>query len=192
MDTFNKLTTGAKLMVVAGVLLFVDSWFSWFKVGDIGVDNMWGGLGVLAGLLLIVLLVWHGLRLANVSFEIGVSDSLISGALAVLILLFVVIRFIDKPGSGAVSDAIDRSFWAWVGLVLAILLVVGAWLNMQAAGESFGDMRKSLESVTARRSSTETAPPPAGTPPATTPPATTPPPPITPDAPDTPDDARTT
>jgi hypothetical protein len=165
MDTFNKLSTGAKVMLVSGALLFIVSWFSWFKVGDIGVDNMWSGLGVLAGLLLIVLLVWHGLRLANVSFNVGISDSMISAALAVLILLFVAIRFIDKPGPGAVSDAVDRTVWAWIGLVLAILIVVGAWLNMQAAGESFGDMKKSFsDAVDSRRTSTDTAaapPPPA-------------------------------
>ena len=180
MDTFNKLTTGAKLMLVAAVLLFIVSWFSWFKVADIGVDNMWGGLGVLAGLLLLALLVWHGLRFANVNLQIGVSDSIVSGALAVLILLFVIIRFLDKPGSGAVSDVVDRSFWAWIGLVLAILIVVGAWLNMQAAGESIGDVRKSFESVT-RRGTSESAPPPASTPPASTESAA-----------DTPDDTRTT
>jgi hypothetical protein len=186
MDTFNKLTTGAKVMIVAGVLLFIVSWFSWFNVGDIGVDNMWGGLGILAGLLLIALLVWHGLRLANVNFEIGVSSSMISAGLAVLILLFILIRFIDKPGSGAVSDVVDRSFWAWVGLALAVVIVIGAWMNMQAAGESFGDMRKSFtDAVDSRRGTADRdiAPPPATTPPAST---------GTESSGDTTDDTRTT
>jgi hypothetical protein len=181
MDTFNKLTTGAKVVLVASVLLFIVSWFNWYEVGDLAGDNMWGGVGVIAGLLLILLLVWQGLRLANVNFEVGVSSSIVTGALAVLILIFTFIRFIDKPGSGIVADAIDRTFWAWIGLALAILIVVGAWLSMQAAGESIGDVRKSFSSMTSRGTSDSPAPS------ASTPPAST-----TSDAPDAPDDPQTT
>jgi hypothetical protein len=183
MDTFNKLTTGAKVVLIASVALFIVSWFNWYEVGDLAGDNMWGGVGFIAGLLLIALLVWQGLRLANVNFEVGISSSMVTGALAVLILIFTFIRFIDKPGSGIVADAIDRTFWAWIGLALAIVIVIGAWMSMQAAGESFGDMKKSFSSVTSRGSAPDTAP----APPASPPPASS-----TEGARDTSDDARTT
>ena len=52
----------------------------------------------IAGLLLIALIVWQGLRLANIELEIGVTPSMITAALAVLTLVFVFIRWIDKPG----------------------------------------------------------------------------------------------
>ena len=44
---------------------------------------------------------------------------------------------LDKPG----GDFVGRTFWAWLGLALAIVVVVGAWLNMQAAGEGLADIR---------------------------------------------------
>ncbi len=69
---------------------------------------------------------------------------MITVALAALTLLFTFIRFIDKPGGGAV----DRTFWAWLGLALAIVIAVGAWMNMQASGESFADIRASVAAAT--------------------------------------------
>ena len=145
MDKFKELTTGAKLVLGAAVLLFVFSWLKWFEiegdVADIASVNMWNGIGVLAGLLLIALIVWQGLRLANINLEVGVTPAMITAALAVLTLIFVFIRWIDKPGGGVVADAYDRTIWAWLGLALAIVLVVGAFLNMQAAGEGIAEIR---------------------------------------------------
>jgi uncharacterized membrane protein len=146
----SRLSHGAKLVLGAAVALFIVSWFDWFEVEGLGgFENMWSGIGVLAGLLLIALIVWQGIRLANINLEVGVTPSMVTAALAVLTLVFVFIRFIDKPGSGVVSDAVDRTFWAWVGLALAIALVVGAWMNMQAAGEGLTEMRKSIAGATA-------------------------------------------
>ena len=149
MDKFKELTTGAKLVLGAAVALFIVSWLDWFEVEGIVGENMWGGVGVLAGLLLIALIVWQALRLANIELEIGVTPSMITAALAVLTLVFVFIRWIDKPGGELASDAIDRTIWAWLGLALAIVLVVGAWLNMQAAGEGLADIRSSVAGATA-------------------------------------------
>ena len=39
------------------------------------------------------------------------------------------------------ADNEFRTFWAWLGLILAIVIVVGAWMNMQAAGEGLADVR---------------------------------------------------
>ena len=70
---------------------------------------MWHGVGLLAGLLAIALIVWQAIRLANIKFEIGVTPAMVTAALAVLLLIFTVIRFLDKPTS-------CRTFWAWLGL----------------------------------------------------------------------------
>ena len=144
MDKFKELTTGAKLVLGAAVVLFIVSWLDWFEFNDVGFANMWNGIGVLAGLLLIALIVWQALRLANINLEIGVTPSMITAALSVLVLLFVAIRWLDTPGV-----AVDRTIWAWLGLALAIVLVVGAWLNMQAAGEGIADIRASVAGATA-------------------------------------------
>ena len=65
---------------------------------------MWHGMGFLAGLLAIAIIVWEGLRLANMKIEIGLTPAMVTAALAVLLLVFAFIRFISKPGSGLVED----------------------------------------------------------------------------------------
>jgi hypothetical protein len=155
MDKFNELTTGAKLVLGAAVVLFVVSWFNWFEVEGFGGENMWNGIGVLAGLLLIALIVWQALRLANLDLEIGVTPAMITAALAILVLLFTFARFIDKPGGELAADVIDRTLWAWLGLILAIVLVIGAWMNMQASGESLADIRATLAGVTAAKAAAD-------------------------------------
>ena len=59
---------------------------------------------------------------------------MVTAALSILLLIFTFIRFVDKP------SAFDRTIWAWLGLILAIVIVAGAWLNMKAAGESGAGM----------------------------------------------------
>jgi uncharacterized membrane protein len=170
MDKLSELSHGAKVVLGAAIALLIVSFPDWFQVSDIGFANMWNGIGVLAGLLLIALIVWQALRLANINLEIGVTPSMITAALAVLLLIFVAIRWLDKPGPSIASDAVDRTFWAWLGLILAIVIVVGAWMNMRAAGESLGDVRDRVSSMTSGGDSasapaaTTPAPPPAAEP----------------------------
>ena len=68
---------------------------------------------------------------------------MITAALAALMLIFTFIRWIDAP------SAFDRTIWAWLGLALAILVAVGAWMNMQASGESLADIRASVAGASA-------------------------------------------
>ena len=171
-------------MLAATIAFLIVSFFDWFQITDTDFgDNMWSGIGVLAGLLALALLVWQAIRVANLNVELGVTPSMITAALAVLLAIFTFIRFIDKPGGSFVEDAVERTFWAWLGLALVIVIVAGAWLNMQAAGESIADVKDKFSSAT-RGSSTTTAAPPANTPAPPPPPAE---PPADPGADDTPE-----
>ena len=181
----SKLSHGAKVVLVAGIVFLITSFFNWFEVTDTSFgESMWHGVGFLAGLLLLALIVWQAIRLANINLEIGVTPSMITAALAALLLIFTFIRFISKPGSGLADDLVDRTFWAWLGLILAIVIAVGAWMNMRAAGEGLGDVRDRVQSMTGSGAASEpAAPPPSSTPPpAATPPSPTPPPAATPPA----------
>jgi hypothetical protein len=168
MDKLAELSHGAKVVLGAAIALLIVSFFDWFQYADIGFANMWNGIGVLAGLLLIALIVWQALRLVNINVEIGVTPSMITAALSVLLFIFVVIRWLDKPGPSIANEGVGRTFWAWLGLALAIVVVVGAWMNMRAAGEGFSDVRNRVSSMTAGSGSSAAVPPA---------PATTPPPP---------------
>ena len=53
---------------------------------------MWHGWGVLAGLLAIAIIVWEGLRLANMKIEIGLTPAMVTAALAILLLVLHVHR----------------------------------------------------------------------------------------------------
>jgi hypothetical protein len=154
MDKFNELTTGAKLVLGATIAFLIVSLFSWYSYSGpgeaeleaIGADtglSMWHGVGWIAGLLAIALIVWQAIRLANIEIEIGVTPAMITAALAALMLLFTVIRVIDG------YTLADRTIWLWLGLVLAVVTAVGAWMNMQAAGEGLGDIRASVSGAAA-------------------------------------------
>ena len=192
MDRFNALGRGMQIMLVAGVLLLIDTFFAWQKVtvSILGVEaasakaSGWHGFwGVLMGLLTIVLIAWLIARLAAVDIPLPVSTAMVSAALAGLILLFALIKNLADDYS---------TFWAYLGVVLAALIAVGAWLQVQEAGGM--DTLKS-EATSMRSSPTASSPtapsapaepmstpppPPAPAPTEPAPPAASPPPPEAP------------
>jgi len=167
MDKLAELTTGAKIVLGAAIAFLIVSFFNWQEVdlgpiGSAGV-SMWDGIGWLAGLLAIALIVWQAIRLANINLEIGLTPAMITAALAVLLLLVTFIKFL--------VDNEFRTFWAWLGLLLAIVIAAGAYLNMQAAGESVQSVMDRFG--TRPTGTTATTEPPATTPPPPPPPSTT-------------------
>jgi hypothetical protein len=180
MDKLNELSTGAKIVLGSAIAFLIVSFFSWFDAGGVigeaaeeaGIDTgvtMWHGVGWIAGLLAIGLIVWQVIRLANIELEIGVTPAMVTAALAVLLLIFTFIRWIDTP------DGFDRTFWAWLGLALAIIVAVGAWMNMQAAGEGVQTVRDRFGTRSDTTTTTTTQPPTTPPPSETTPSAPTPP-----------------
>lgn len=149
---FSKLTLGSKLILGAGLLLLIDSFLHWQEVsiGPITAgQSMWHGWGVFAGLTLLAILAWEGARLAEIKVAVGpLSPSMLTIVLSALLLLFTLIKVLG-------DDFVSK--WAWIGLVLAIGIAAGAWLNMQAAGESLADLKASV---------TPAAKPPPAAPPA--------------------------
>jgi len=173
MDKLNELSTGAKITLGAALAFLLVSFFNWQEVdlgpiGDVGT-SMWHGIGLIAGLLAIALIVWLATRLAGVKIELPATPAVVTAALAALLLLFTVIKFL--------VDNEFRTFWAWLGLLLAILAAVGAWLNMQTAGESIGG---ALSGFGGSRDSADSTASTGTTPTATTAPVTTDAPTMTP------------
>lgn len=165
MEQLKDLSHGAKIVLGAAIAFLVVSFLNWFEVEGLeeatGIEagvSMWHGVGWIAGLLAIGLIVWQALRLANIELEVGVTPAMITAALSVLVLVFTFIRFIDAP------TLLERTFWAWIGLILAVVVVVGAWMNMTAAGES---LKGAMDRFGSK--SDAPAPPAAPDPPAATP-----------------------
>jgi hypothetical protein len=174
MDRFNALGRGAQLMLVAAALLFIDLFLPWqdFDVGgiadELGVDATFSGwrgfAGVVLGLLTIVTLAWLIVRLLSVNIPLPVSTAMTGALLGVLVAAFGIIKLLTILGD-------EQTIWAWIGVILAILVAVGAYLQMQEAG-GIDTLRTEASTISASR--TASAPPP---PPPTTPEPSAPPPP---------------
>lgn len=151
MPNLASLSTGTKIVLAAGLLLLIDTFFAWQEVSvDIGGTevaaasaNAWHGLfGWLMGLLLIALLVWVGLQVANVDLpSLPIAAGMLTLALGAAVFICAVLKnLID-----------DESAWAsYVGVVLAAAVAYGAWLRS-----------KETDALPARTTSEPTTTPPA-------------------------------
>ena len=127
----SKLTHGAKLVLGASIAFLIVSIFNWQEI-DIGIAS--AGVEHVArlgrsspGLLAIAIIVWEALRLAEMKIEIGLTPAMVTAALAILLLIFTVLKV------PAASPTFAPTFWAWLGLLLAILVAVGAWAEHEDA-----------------------------------------------------------
>ena len=169
MDNLKALGRGTQVMFVAAVLLLIVMFFRWQEVdtaiGSFG-QNAWHGFwGVVMGILTIVLVARIAARLAAVEIPIPLSFATTSFVLGILIAICAVLKLVTDD---------YRTFWAFVGVVLAIAVAVGAWLEVQEAGgiESLKSDASNLGSSTSAMgapTATVDAPPPPA--PTTPPPA---------------------
>jgi hypothetical protein len=183
LERFNALSRGSQIMFVAGLLLLVDTFLPWQDF-DIEVEegltidtgfswNAWHGFwGILLGLLTVALVAWLVARLAGVDLRLPVSDAMLGAVIAGTILVFAFIKVLADDYT---------ALWAYIGLVLAAIIAIGAWMNVQAAGgvdslrsEASGMKGAAATSTAATTPDPEPAPEP--TPPAAAPDPTPPPP----------------
>ncbi len=134
MDVLKKLSRETQVVLGCAVLFLIFSFFDWQQVsfssafvsGAVGL-NLWHGVGVIAGLLVIALLAWELVRLFEVNAPTGnVSHGHVSVGLALALLLFTVIAFFDKSTA--------RHWPAWIGLLLSLVIAVVAVVRARAEG----------------------------------------------------------
>ena len=117
----------------------------------------------MVGLLTIVLLAWMIVRLASVNIPLPVSTAMTAAIIGTLILIFTIIKLLTILGD-------EATIWAWVGLALAIVIAVGAWLEVQEAGGVEHAEKRGEQPELLRGCSGTAAAPAAGAPAATPPP----------------------
>ena len=171
MERFNALGRGAQIMLVGAILLLITMFLPWqdFDEGGVadalGIDATWSGwhgfVGVVLGLLTIIVLAWCIVRLASVDIPLPVSTAMTAALLGTLVLIFAIIKMLTILGD-------EQTIWAWLGLVLAIVIAVGAFQTVQEAG-GVDTLRSEASTL---GSSGQTAP--AATTPAPPPPAAMP------------------
>ena len=135
------------------------------------------------------------------TLEIPLKPSVVVAGLGALSTIFILYRIIHHPSASASFAGIHASYGIkigiWLGLIAALAITYGGYLQMQAEGTSLSDVREQASSAfsgitaPARTSSSgggssagsegsaPTATPPPSTPPAA-PPAPAPPPPSPP------------
>jgi hypothetical protein len=132
MPDLRALSTGTKFLLGAGLLLLIDTFLAWQKVsvevGGVEIasasQNAWHGFwGVAMGLVLVALLVWVGLQVANVEVpNLNLPERTVTVVLAVLVLVLALLKNLVD----------DYSAWpSYVGVVLAAGVAVGRWMRMQ-------------------------------------------------------------
>jgi hypothetical protein len=141
MQRLAGLAPGALLTLAGLVLYFVDSLLPWqqacVQVGDFsacGSLNEWHGIGVLAALLGVALLVWEAIPLFRDRPALGgVHPRFVSIVLAAALVLFTFVTTLTHDDF--------RTFWAWAGLILAVVVAAGVWMQAREEGverPSFG------------------------------------------------------
>ena len=184
MERFNALGRGAQLMLIGAVLLFIDLFLPWqdFDVGgladELGVDatfSGWRGIGFIVGLLTIIVLAWLIVRIASVDIPLPVSTAMTGALLGTLTLIFTVIKLLTILGD-------EATIWAWIGVALAIVVAVGAFMTVQEAG-GVDTLRTEASSFGSTSGGSAAAAPAASPPPPAAPVETPPPPPAAPEAP---------
>jgi hypothetical protein len=132
MDKLNALPLGRKLVLGAGVLLFIDTLLNWQQSGPYGVNAWHGFWGVLMCLMVVALVAWTVARAFDVALPANVPDGLVTLALGVLIPLFALLKAITN----------DFVHWpAWIGVLLGAVVAYGAWLVFAASGEKLPSMQ---------------------------------------------------
>jgi len=130
MDMLKKLPREVQVVLGGSLLYLIFSFLDWQQVSFLGAHagiSEWHGVGVIAGLLALALLLWEGARLFGVRLEFGpITAGLGSIGLALLLVLFTVITFLTH------NEA--RHWPAWVGLLLSIAITVAAFRRARTEG----------------------------------------------------------
>lgn len=140
----SKMSTPAKILIGGGALLFIDSFLSWQKacasfqgVGGFCVSfNAWSGNGSFFGVIMaigaIALVAWEVAQMMGMSMSTGgLAPSKLSAYLGFGTAAFGIVKFLL-----AVTN--HGAIFAWIGLVLILVVAYGAWMRFQEPAASGG------------------------------------------------------
>src|SRR5438874_9718157 len=101
MRLWRGLSTGRQVLVVGGLLLFIDLFLDWQQrcgstvIGNICVSRTgWHGIGILVGLLTLVMIIWEAIGAFGADLGDALRNlptALISVGLAIAVAVFTII-----------------------------------------------------------------------------------------------------
>lgn len=134
----NRLTTGEKIIGGCGIALLILAFFPWFQYDDDfvtaregGFGNVFSALAILLGIAMAVIVIVKAAGKDLPSLPIAWPQAMLiaGGAAAALVLLQALVG--SNAGLAGFSFDLDRAIGLWLGLLAAIGLAVGAFLNYQ-------------------------------------------------------------
>jgi hypothetical protein len=143
----SKMSTASKILLGAGILYLIDLFLPWNRVcvglGSVGLGDVCPslngiqGIGALNLILVIALLAWEAMAIADV--RVNAPRALISAGIAGALLVFTILKIL--------VDTAAIYLFAWVGLLLALAIGYGGWMRWQehqadggmSTGSSGGD-----------------------------------------------------
>ncbi len=131
-----KLPREVQVVLGGSVLYLVFSFFDWQQVSALGITvgvTEWHGIGVVAALLAIAVLVWELVRLYQPELHVGtLAPGLVSVGLVLLLLVFTVITVLTHTEA--------RHWPAWLGLVLAVVVAAAGLGRARGEGVKVPDL----------------------------------------------------
>ncbi len=135
-----SMALAAKIILVAGILLLVSASCNGRRSASerspdsperVRRVSAWSGsgsfFGFMMGILLIALLIFEGVQLANVNMNMPISSTKISAYLAFAVGAFAILKVLL-----VLTSSIKPSIFAWIGLVLALVVAYGGYLDFKA------------------------------------------------------------
>jgi hypothetical protein len=134
MDVVRRMSPGAMVIAGGALLYVIFSFLDWQQVcagaGNVevcGGVSEWRGVGVVAALLAIAVLVWEAARAYGIRIQLGsLQPAVGSVGLAVLLLVFTVITFVTHNEV--------RHWPSWIGLILSVAIVGAAFGRAREEG----------------------------------------------------------
>ncbi len=134
----KKLSMGSKGILISAGVLFIALFLPWnracvdFGAGKtcFGSINGWSGLGFLAGLLVIAVLVWEGLNAAGALANVSAPKAMIGAVLAGATALFAIIRFFQALSGLSIGSIL--------GILAALALAYYAWVRFSESKTAGG------------------------------------------------------
>ncbi|MCA1726752.1 MAG: hypothetical protein LC722_03575 [Actinobacteria bacterium] len=152
------MSTATKVLGGALVLYLIFSFFAWNDVcsgggtvsgiavpkqcaSDVGalvsLPGLWSGVGVIAGLLAIALLVEEILKVLSVKMPPTLPIGTVVLGMAAGVFVFTLLRVLIKPGFGGAFGfegvKVTTTLFGWLGLLLSLAVLYGGYMRFQEA-----------------------------------------------------------
>ena len=140
MDRIKNLPREAQATLSGLILFIIFSFFDWQQV-SVGPytagRTLWHGIGIITILIAIAYFIWEIGRALDYKVELGqVTPGMTSAGLAIALLVFTVITFLDWS---------DYRHWPqWIGLLIAILIAIVAFPRAKKEGVEMPKMPSNI------------------------------------------------